>query len=138
MSLYKFQDTIYLEYKKRWFLWESAWEKFRPIDSIEWNGTTFVVNDKEYCSNPLDECYGYGSPQMKQICDVFTQKYSSQISTAKLINTPEVGKSEWFYDRRAVLTKCCPRTKEEWKRMIRGKYRTLRKGNAEKFTRRNR
>lgn len=135
MSLYKFQDYIYLEYKKRWFLWESAWEKFRPIHGIQWNGNAFVIDDKEYCSDPMDDLYGYGSSQMKQICDALTEKYSSQI---KIVECPETGNLEWFYDRRVSLTPCCPRTKDSWKRMVRGKYKTLRKGPAVTFTRRNR
>ena len=137
MSLHKFQDYIYLDYKKNWFLWESAWEKFRPIRGIQWNGNTFVVDDKEYCSDPLDSLYGYGSSQMKQICDVLTEKYSSQISNAKIVDSPQIGNLEWLYDRRVSLTQCCPRTKESWKRMVRGKYKTLRKGPAVTFTRRN-
>lgn len=138
MSLFKFQDYVYLEYKKNWFLWEPAWERFRPIRGIQWNGTHFVVEDTEFCKDPLDVLYGYGSSQMKQICDAFTEKYASQISNAKTVHSPETGNVEWFYDRRVLLTPCCPRTKECWKRMVRGKYRTLRKGPAVTFTRRNR
>ncbi len=138
MSLFKFHDHIYLEYKKNWFLWESAWEKFRPIKGIQWNGTSFVVNDSEFCADPLDPLYGYGSPQMKQICDAFTAKYASQVSNAKVVDSPEIGNIEWFYDRRVSLTPCCPRTKDCWKRMTRGRYKTLRKGPAVTFTRRNR
>lgn len=138
MSLFKFQDYTYLEYKKNWFLWESAWEKFRPIKGIQWNGTSFVVDDTDFCANPFDDLYGYGSLQMKQICDVFTEKYASQISKANIVLSPETGKLEWFYDRRACLTPCCPRTKDAWKRMVKRKYKTLRRGAADRFTRRNR
>lgn len=138
MSLYKFQEYIYLEYKKNYFLWEPAWSSFRPIHGIQWNGNAFVVNDREYCTDPLDTLYGYGSPKMKQICDVFTQKYASQISTAKVVDSPETGSLRWFYDRRVSLTPCCTADKAAWKRMVRGRYKTLRSGTAEKFTRRNR
>ena len=138
MSLFKFQDYVYLEYKKNWFLWEPAWETFRPIRSISWNGNSFIVDDKEFCSDPTDELYGYGTPQMKQICDAFAEKYTSQISNAKRVFTPEIGNIVWFFDRRISLTPCCPTTKDAWKRMVRGKHRTLRKGSAVKFTRRNR
>lgn len=138
MSLYKFQDYIYLEYKKNYFLWEPAWGAFRPIHSIQWNGSAFVVNDREYCTDPLDVLYGYGSSQMKQICDVFTQKYASQISNAKVVDSPETGDLIWFYDRRVSLTPCCKEDKAVWKRMVRNKYKTLRKGPAVTFTRRNR
>lgn len=136
MSLVRFQDKIYLSYKKHWFLWEPAWERFRPVHSVSWNGNSFVVDDREYCSDPTDELYGYGSSQMKQACDALTKMYSSQ--TLQNVHTPEIGALEWFYDRRVSLTPCCPRTKESWKRMVRGKYKTLRKGNAVTFTRRNR
>lgn len=136
--MFKFQDTIYLEYKKHWFLWEPAWERFRPILGMEWNGSGFVVNDKDFCFDPMDILYGYGSPTMKQVCDALTETFASQISTATPLDTPEIGKLEWFYDRRIALAGCCPRDKASWKRMVRGKYRTLRKGSADKFTRRNR
>jgi hypothetical protein len=138
MSLFKFQDYLYLEYKKNWFLWEPAWETFRPIRGIRWNGTSFVVDDKEFCADPLDLLYGYGSPQMKQICDALTERYASQISTATSVHSPEIGNVEWFFDRRVSLAACCPRTKDVWRQMVKGKYKTLRKGPAVKFTRRNR
>ena len=138
MSVFKFQDNVYLDYKKHCFLWEPAWEKFRPITSIAWNGTFFTIDDKAFCCDPTNELYGYGSSKMKQVCDALTEKFTSQTSNAKIIQTPETGNVEWFFDRRVELTPCCPRNKETWKRMVRGKYRTLRKGAAVKFTRRNR
>lgn len=138
MSVFKFQDNIYLNYKKQWFVWEPAWETFRPITSVLWNGTTFVVDDKPFCLDPTDELYGYGSSQMKQVCDALTERFASQISNAKSLQTPEIGNVEWFFDRRVALTSCCARSKESWKRMVRGNYRTLRRGPAVKFTRRNR
>lgn len=136
MSLFKFQDTVYLDYKKNWFAWEPAWESFRPITNVAWDGSAYVLDDNAYCSDPLSEFYGYGTPQMKQICDALTQKFASQISTAK--PSSEIGNSEWFFDRRVSLTKCCPRTKDSWKKLIRGHNKTLRKPAADKFTRRNR
>ena len=138
MSLLKFQDNTYLNYKNHWFLWEPAWEEFRPITSVAWNGSSFVVDDKTFCSDPTSELYGYGTPEMKQICNALTQKFASQVSTTRIVDTPEIGTLEWFFDRRVSLTPCCTRDKSSWKRMVRGKYRTLRKGPAVKFTRRNR
>jgi hypothetical protein len=34
MSLVKVGDTILLQFKTVWFLWEPAWESFRPITSL--------------------------------------------------------------------------------------------------------
>lgn len=138
MSLLQFQDTTYLEYKTKWFVWEPAWESFRPVTSVSWTGTSYRVEESEYCSDPTDEMYGYGSPQMKQVCDALTGMFASQISKARRVSTPAIGRCEWLFDRRIALSPCCPRTKESWKRAIRGHNRTLRKAPADKFTRRKR
>ncbi len=138
MGLYKFQDKTFVYYNRIWFLWEPAWESFRPIDALAWNGSSYVVVDTTFCSDPMDEFYGYGSLNMKLICDGLTETCVSQLSNAQVIDMPEISNKGlvWFYDRRVALTPCCPRDKQSWKRMAQGRYKTLRNGHAEKFTRR--
>lgn len=134
MGLFEFRDGIFLEYKGWWFLWEPAWESFRPIDGVQWDGQTFWVNDQKYCSDPTDEFYGYGSDQMKQLCDLLNPKREIEPLHVSVLPTPTL---EWFRDRRVALTVCAPRDAQSWKRMIQKKPRTCRnapRGNA--FTKR--
>ena len=126
MSLFQFQDLVLLQYKKFWFLWEPAWETFRPIDGIRWSGTAFVLDDKNYTSDLLSEDYGFGTPIMRKLCEQLANRYQSGISTAKRVHTPEVGETEWFRDRFVAFTPCATKDKSSWRRMCRGKHRTLR------------
>jgi len=126
MSLVQFQDLVILNYKTLWFLWEPAWETFRPIDAIRWNGVAFVVDDRKYTSDVLSEDYGFGSPTMRKVCEGLTEKFQSRISSAPRVQTPEVGPTEWFRDRFVSFTPCALKDKSSWRKMCRGKHRTLR------------
>jgi len=110
---------------------------FRPVDSYAWDGTEFVLNDTVYCADPMDPLYGFGSSSMKQLCDALTSAYASQITTAPVVQTPCVGNVEWWVDRQVALTSCAPRTRESWKQMVRGRYRTIRVKPRNKLTRRS-
>ncbi len=135
MSLFEFQDRVYLHYKQYWFVWESAWESFRPIDGVRWNGKSFSIDDSSYCKDPTDEHYGYATSQMKQVSSLLRYKYDE---VAKRVYSLDTGNSEWFRDRHISMTPCCPRTKESWKRMVQGKPRTCRHApRGKKLTRRN-
>lgn len=138
MSLVSFQDKTFLEYKKHWFLWEPAWEAFRPIRSVTWTGSRFEIEERDYCDDPSSELYGYASLEMKQLCERLTESYATKVNTATPMTTPEIGPMTWFFDRRVSLSPCADRDKASWKRMTHGRRRTCRRGNAEKFTRRKR
>lgn len=138
MSLIKFQDNVFLDYKTNWFVWEPAWESFRPIQSVEWNGDVFQIQDSIYCSDPTDVQYGYGSTQMKKVCDLLTQKFESEIPSAKVVTTPVIGSASWFRDRHVVLSRCAPLDVFSWKRMCHGRVHTCKRiPRGKKFTRRN-
>jgi len=134
MGLFEFRDNVFLEHKGWWFLWEPAWESFRPVDGVQWDGSTFSINDQAYCSDPTDPLYGYGSAQMKQLCDLLKDKRDAEpVPTAVL----PIGNLEWFRDRRVALTPCAPRDPKSWKRMVQKKPRTCRKApRGNKFTKR--
>lgn len=136
MGLIKFQDSVYLEHKRRWFVWESAWDMFRPVTSVSWNGNRFVTDDAAYISDITNSLYGFGTSEMKELCKALTQVYGHRVSDAVGIQTPAIGKTEWFYDRFVSLTPCAPRDRVSWKRMVRGRNRTLRKGPSARHTRR--
>jgi hypothetical protein len=136
MSLTKYGDTTFLNYKQNWFVWEPSWEMFRPITACAWNGTEYEIVEREYCADPMDPLYGFGTPQMKQVCDALTTTYASQLANAKLVTTPSVGPTEWMFDRVVAVTPCAPRDRDSWKRMVRGRTRTLRRAPRNKLTRR--
>jgi len=131
----EFQNHKFVHHHNQWFIWESAWDSFRPIQAFAWNGTRFEIDDQLYCKNPFDQFYGYGSLEMK----VLSQQLNIRYKDATYIQQcPIIGQSEWWFDRDIVLTKCCPRDKVTWKRYVKNHYRTLRHLTRNKFTRRNR
>ena len=134
--LYAFRDRLVLEYKGWWFLWEEAWDSFRPIQAIQWDGETFRFDDDEVCSDPLDPLYGYGSEPMKDLCELLGDHLT--LSVPDDADTLVVGSTpEWFFDRFVVLTPCAPRTHASWKKMVQGHGRTCRKApKGKRFTRR--
>ncbi len=132
--LYDFNDQLILEHKGWWFLWETAWDSFRPIDDVQWDGTRFVYNDREYCSDPTDPLYGYGSEVMKDLCDLLAD---SRHELPEEVDCLRIGAPEWFFDRPLSLSRCAPRDMASWKRMSKGVHRTLRNCRGRKFTRRS-
>ena len=131
--LYEFRDKTFLEYKQLWFVWEPAWEAFRPIQDVSWDGTTFHIQDDLYCGDPMSSVYGYGSPEMAQLCELLKDNYTEQ---AVKVSTLPFG-SEWFRDRFVTLSPCAPRDPKSWKRMVQNKPRTCRKApRGKKLTRR--
>lgn len=133
--LYDFRDRLILEYKGWWFVWEEAWDGFRPIESVQWDGNRFVLDDRNYCKDPSDPLYGYGSQTMKDFCDLLGDRRNEDLPVE--VHTLESTSPEWFFDRRVSITQCAPRDYMSWKRMAHGKYRTLRKApKGKKYTRR--
>lgn len=134
MSVYRFCDNTYLHYKKYWFVWESAWDGYRPVDALRWNGSVYEVVDTEYTKNPLSQFYGYGSAMMKKVCDMLTEKYPKE--EAVLVKHLTFGPQEWFRDRLVNVSPCATRDVASWKKMTMGRRRTVRRGPANKFTHR--
>jgi hypothetical protein len=132
--LYDFNDQLILEHKGWWFLWEVAWDSFRPIDNVQWDGTKFVYDDQDYCSDPTDPHYGYGSEVMKDLCDLLAD---SRHEFPEEVDCLRIGNPEWFFDRPMCLTRCAPRDHGSWKRMSKGVHRTCRVHRGRKFTRRS-
>ena len=131
--LYEFQDRVYLEYRQLWFVWEPAWEHFRPIEDVVWNGTAFQIKDQRFCMDPSSTFYGYGSSQMLEVCELLQDKYTAESIKVSVL---PIG-TEWFRDRLVSFTPCAPRDVTSWKRMVRNKPRTCRKApRGKKLTRR--
>jgi hypothetical protein len=136
MSLYSVGGAVVCQHKTQWFLWEPAWESFRPITSIAWDGSSYHTDDRAFCSDPFDPLYGYGSAEMKKYCESLTTALSAKVPNATVVPSLAVGPPEWFYDRMVALSPCAPRDRDSWKRMTRGRYRTLRRAPRNKLTRR--
>jgi hypothetical protein len=136
MSLVKVGDTVLLQFKTVWFLWESAWESFRPITSLAWDGEALVLNDRAYCADPTDPLYGYGTAKMREVCTLLTKSFRPTDARQGLL--PAVGPQEWFYDRYLSLTPCAPRDRASWKRFHKGRYRTPKSAPKTRLTRRHR
>jgi len=130
--LYEFRDKLFLEYKKWWFVWEPAWEGFRPIRGVVWDGRVFQIQDEMYCTDPTDPVYGYGSEQMRDLCGLLNEKNSNPVK----VSTLPIG-NEWFRDRFIGFSACAPRDVPSWKRMVQNHHRTCRKApRGKKLTRR--
>lgn len=136
MSCVKVGDAVYLQVKTAWFLWEPAWESWRPITSVSWDGERVVLDDRAYCSDPTDPLYGYGSTTMQELCAALTKTYSPTSAVSGPL--PAIGAQEWFIDRFLSLTPCAPRDKASWKRFHKGKYRTPKSAPKTRLTRRRR
>lgn len=133
--LYEFRDKTFLEYKRYWFVWEPAWESFRPIRGVAWDGNAFQIEDTMFCNDPTSPDYGYGSSEMNQLCELLKDKYNE---TPVKVSSLPIG-NEWFRDRFVELSPCAPRDGKSWKRMVQNKPRTCRKApRGKKLTRRTR
>jgi hypothetical protein len=102
-----------MEYKVRkvgrvWVAWDPYW---RPITGLEWTGTSWHLNDGEYCIDLTDPEYAFGSAAMKTMCEQLSEPTDEDICK-DWIGTPE-----WFFDRPVVLNPCAPRTLDSWRRL---------------------
>lgn len=131
----RFQDRVFLHEGSRWYIWESSWGMYRPIDGLRWTGTELKLDDAEYCRELTDEFYGYGGEKMYNKCFHLTQEFS-EIETAKPIPFLTIGAQEWFRDRPIALTDCAPRDTPSWKRMNL-RRRTFKNRVRKTFTKRN-
>jgi len=111
-DIVKFQDRIYAKDQRRLLVWDTAWDSFRPCEQIVWNPKTRLVEPfyGQYCAEIFDSAYGFGD--LKDECELFTDKYVDSLSEAKEIESAdEFWKwtdqiTEWFYDRSIVIHPC--------------------------------
>ena len=125
MELCEFHDRLYGKYKSQLFVLEPAWDSFRPIESVAWNGTVFEIQDSTFKKNIFDQNYGYGSLEMKALCRRLLQE--TELGEAVSIEDPiqfwkwlGVKSAKWWYDRPCVFSsQCVPRNSLGWKRYLR-------------------
>jgi hypothetical protein len=133
MSLTRVGDSVYLQVKTSGFVWEPAWDCYRPITAVSWDGERFVLDDRTYCADPTDPLYGYGTSEMHALCRELTRRFPP--ASAVPGSLPVIGPQEWLFDRYVSLSPCAPRDKASWKRLHKGKYRTPRSAPKSRLTR---
>jgi hypothetical protein len=147
MELREFHGRIYGKYLKQLFVFESIWDSFRPITSVGWNGHTFEVVDRQYKQEFLGKFYGYGSPEMKEVCRRLTE--TIELGDAPVITDPVVFwkwlgvcDAKWWNDRPCVFaSRCVDRSKTSWKTylsFLQTKPKTLRNSIVRMLTRKRR
>ena len=136
MELCKFKGTIYGKIQTQLFVWDSAWESFRPIDKIGWNGSEIVAVET-FKKDIFDPYYGFGSEDMKQLCKRLTE--TTELPTEESDHIPWL-KGEWWRDRDCSFAhECTPRTTVSWNKYIHymnSRAKTIRKHIHSRATKR--
>jgi hypothetical protein len=131
-SLVRFQGEIYAKVDKdRLLVWDTAWQSFRPVESVVWNPATRRVEPLygEYCMEIFDADYGYGD--LRELCDAVTD--SADLESAvdyspdafwRWTNQPLT----WIKDRGVALHPChrAP-SRKEYLRVMNARARTLKR-----------
>ena len=133
--LVRFQDRIFLQ-QGRWYLWDSAIGLFRPIDGFAWNGTSWIVYDHKYRTDPLEKTYGFGTAENLAKSIELSKKFEDAIQSAPIVSYLAIGTPQWFRDRPVNFTHSAPKDVSSWKRMTQGRARTCKRRSTNKFTKR--
>jgi hypothetical protein len=136
MELVNFKGTLYGKVNSQLFVWEPAWDSFRPIERIGWNGKELIAVDTKYKEDIFSRWYGYGSAEMKEVC--------RRLTDITELNVPESPipwlKGEFWRDRFCEFAfECSSRSVQSWKKYIgymNSRAKTLRKHKESRHTRR--
>jgi len=144
MEVCEFQERVYGKFNKQLFIFEFSWDNIRPIESVGWDGSKFVTNDK-FKSNLFDPYYGYGSKEMKQICNKLFEE--TEFEPRQVFTNPTEfwkwcgSKTIWFRDRECVSTNSSNALSvDSWRKFVsvsHSRARTLKQKIKIHFTRRN-
>jgi hypothetical protein len=134
--MFRFKERVFLK-KNGWFVWESSWDMFRPISAFVWNGKSYGIEDSLYTKDPFSELFGFGSPEMKDICSKLTDEYLGDIENAPTVREACIGAPIWLRDRFVVTQ---PEYVNTWRTHLRAigcRARTCRgQPRGKKFTKR--
>jgi len=137
MELLNFKGKLYGKLESQLFVWEAAWDSFRPLERIGWNGKEIIGVDTKYKQDIFDPYYGFGSPEMKQLCRRLTDITELNIPESQTM--PWV-KGEWWRDRECSFAfECSSKSVQSWKRYIgylNSKHKTLRRHFDRRATKR--
>jgi hypothetical protein len=135
MELVKFKGTLYGKLQTQLFIWEAAWDSFRPLERIGWNGREIVPVDTKYKQDIFSPWYGYGSPEMKKLCQ--------RLTDVTELDGPESipwMKDEWWRDRHCTFAfDCSPKSVQSWKKFVgytNSRIKTLRRHHDSRATKR--
>jgi hypothetical protein len=145
MELCEFRDNIYGKLNNQLFAFETAWDSFRPITSVGWDGKGFITDERTYKKDLFSPYYGYGSADMKKLCKDLTK--TTELNDAIQIKDPIVfwkwsnqSNTVWWFDRPILFaSSCVDRSRESWKRYINhthSKQKTLRNNTIRRATKR--
>ena len=133
MSLVRFQGEVYAKIPgDRLLMWDTAWQSFRPIESVVWNPVRQRVEPlySEYCMEIFDIDYGYGD--LRETCDNLTD--SVDLETAVEIQNAETFwrwtnlPLTWIKDRAVVLHPChTASSRKEYLRVMNARARTMKR-----------
>jgi hypothetical protein len=133
MELCNFKGIVYGKIQNQFFIWDSSWDSFRPIERIVWDGNKIDIIDSKFKEDLFSSYYGYGSAEMKKLCLELSNN-SLDISES---NIPWF--TEWWRDRRCNFSECAERDTKSWLRFLKytnSKHRTLRKHIENRATKR--
>ena len=148
MEVCEFQEKVYGKLRNQLFVFEFSWDNVRPIDFVGWDGLKFVIIDK-WKQNLFDPYYGFGSKEMKVLCNKLfneTEFEPRQVFTNPTDFWKWCGhKTVWFRDRECLLAPGLSSPNvlsvDSWKRFVSASHsrpRTLKQKIKTRFTRRNR
>lgn len=133
MSLVRFQSEVYAKLAgDRLLMWDTAWQSFRPIESVVWNPVTQRVEPVygEYCMEIFDTEYGYGD--LRNECDDLTDSVDLD-SAVEIHNADEFWRwtnqpLTWMKDRAVVLHPChTASSRKEYLRVMNARARTMKR-----------
>jgi hypothetical protein len=121
MDLRIFHDRIYGRHSNQLFVFEPAWDTFRPIDHVAWDGTRYTILDETFKRDLFDPNYGYGTLEMKALCRQLINETELDTAT-ELKDIVEFWKwygetkLKWWKDRPCLFASpCVSREQDGWK-----------------------
>ena len=145
MDVCEFRERTYGKYNNQLFVLEPAWDSFRPISFVGWNGKDLAIVDNVYKQDLMSPVYGYGSPDMKRLCHHLLD--TTELEGRKEFNDPAVfwkwcghTSAVWWRDRPCIFTSSCvSRDINGWKKYvqyIQSRPKTLRNSIMRRVTKR--
>ena len=123
MDICEFQGRVFGKLKSHLFVLDYSWDTVRPIEYVGWNGIKFEIIDKKFKQNLFDAYYGFGSKEMKTVCDKLFISTSFE-SPSIIVNPSEFWtwcghKTQWWRDRECLFASSCVNPSvDSWKRLI--------------------
>ena len=142
MEVCEFHGHVIGKLRNQLFVFEFSWDNIRPIDCVAWDGNKFSVVDK-FKENLFDPYYGFGSREMKQLCNKLFNE--TEFEPRQVFTNPTDfwkwcgSKTIWFRDRECLSTNSSNALSvDSWKKFVLAsgsRRRTLTQKIKTRFTR---